>query len=73
LAGLDYSNAEAFTGSGTLSNGMNLSSGSAFGTNQNIYINVSGSVTTEQDLVQAVRQGLLQGQSSGYGLLLQEI
>ena len=46
---------------------------SSSGSTQNIYVNIGGSVTSEQDLVQTIRQGLLQGQSSGYGLLLQEI
>jgi hypothetical protein len=46
---------------------------SSSGGTTNINLAVYGSVTSEQDLVQTIRQGLLQGQSSGYGLLLQEI
>ena len=61
--------------SSTFDNGMSLLSDafSSSGSTQNIYVNIGGSVTSEQDLVQTIRQGLLQGQSSGYGLLLQEI
>lgn len=70
--GLDYS---SIFRSSTLDNGMSLMSDafSGSGGSQTIVVNVSGSVTSEQDLVQTIRQGLLQGQSSGYGLLLQEI
>jgi hypothetical protein len=61
--------------SSTLDNGMSLMSDafSSSGGTTNINLAVYGSVTSEQDLVQTIRQGLLQGQSSGYGLLLQEI
>ena len=70
--GIDYS--KIFRSS-TLDNGMSLMSDtmSNSGGSQTIVVNVAGSVTSEQDLVQTIRQGLLQGQSSGFGLLLQEI
>jgi len=70
--GIDYS--KIFRSS-TLDNGMSLMSDqmSNSGSTTNINLSVYGSVTSEQDLVQTIRQGLLQGQSSGYGLLLQEI
>lgn len=68
--GLDYS--RIF--SSTLDNSMGLMSGAMSNSNSpTINLAVYGSVTSEQDLVQTIRQGLLQGQSSGYGLLLQEI
>jgi hypothetical protein len=60
--------------SSTFDNGMDLMSDTRSNSNSpTINLAVYGSVTTEQDLVQTIRQGLLQGQSSGYGLLLQEI
>jgi hypothetical protein len=70
--GIDYSR---LFSSSTLDNGMSLMSDafSSSGGTTNINLAVYGSVTSEQDLVQTIRQGLLQGQSSGYGLLLQEI
>ena len=69
--GIDYS--KIFRSS-TFDNGMDLMSGAMSNSNSpTINLAVYGSVTTEQDLVQTIRQGLLQGQSSGYGLLLQEI
>jgi hypothetical protein len=65
--------------------GMNLKSptldnaksmvGSGFnsGGNQTINVTVNGSVTTEQDLVQTIRTGLLTAQQNGQGLTLQAI
>jgi len=39
----------------------------------NVTLNVAGSVTTEDDLVQVVRNGLLYGQGNGYSINLQAI
>jgi hypothetical protein len=39
----------------------------------NITVNIAGSVTAEDDLVQAIRQGLLYGQGNGDTLTLQAI
>jgi hypothetical protein len=41
--------------------------------NTNITVNVAGSVTSENDLVAAIRNGLLRGQSNGQTLTLQAI
>jgi hypothetical protein len=70
--GIDYS--KIFRSS-TLDNGMSLMSDqmSNSGGTTNINLTVNGSVTSEQDLVQTIRQGLLQGQSSGYSLVLETI
>ena len=43
------------------------------GTATNVYLTVNGSVSTEQDLVQTVRNGLLAAQTNGQGLTLQAI
>lgn len=48
------------------------SSSSATGTT-NVYLTVQGSVTSENDLVQSVRQGLLRGQVNGQSLTLAAI
>ena len=39
----------------------------------NVYVTVNGSVTTENDLVQTVRNGLLRGQSNGQTLTLEAV
>jgi hypothetical protein len=56
---------------------MNTASGGGFQNsmagNTNITVNVAGSVTAEDDLVQAIRQGLLYGQGNGDTLTLQAI
>jgi hypothetical protein len=39
----------------------------------NVTVNVSGSVTSEQDLVETIRNGLLAGQTNGYSINLQAI
>lgn len=49
--------------------GGNLMAGSTV----NVTVNVSGSVTAEQDLVQTIREGLLYGQGNGDSITLQAI
>jgi hypothetical protein len=63
----------AFTSSSTLNSAQSM--GTPFGQSgaTNVTINVQGSVTTEQDLVQTVRNGLLAGQYNGKQILLQAI
>ena len=63
----------AFTASSTLNNAQSM--GTPFGqaSATNVTVNVQGSVTSEQDLVQAVRNGLLAGQYNGKQILLQAI
>ena len=61
-----------FVGSSTIDNAKGLT-GSSSGTASNITINVAGSVTTENDLVQTVRSGLLRGQYNGQSLTLEAI
>ena len=61
-----------FVGSSTIDNAKGLT-GSSSGTASNITINVAGSVTSEQDLVQTIRSGLLRGQYNGQALALELI
>ena len=39
----------------------------------NVTVNVQGNVTTQQDLVQDIRTGLLAAQQNGQGLTLQAV
>jgi hypothetical protein len=65
---------QAFQGSSTLDGAKGLMGSSMSGSSSpNITINVAGSVTTENDLVQTVRNGLLAGQTNGQSLTLQAI
>lgn len=61
--------------SSTISNAKDLSSGGNLmaGGSVNVTVNVSGSVTSEQDLVSAVRNGLLATQYNGNSLTLQAV
>jgi hypothetical protein len=56
---------------GSTMNSSGISSGTSNSTN--IVINVAGSVTSEQDLVQTVRNGLLNAQYNGNAITLQAI
>ena len=47
-----------------------VASGGSSGSGANIVVNVTGSVTTEGDLVENIRQGLLRSQQSGNQLVL---
>ena len=58
----------------TSSAGSNIGGGNLMaGSTVNVTLNVAGSVTTEQDLVQTVRNGLLASQYNGNQLLLEAI
>ena len=71
---MDYDERFRFMGSSTLDTAKGLMGSSMSGsTAPNITINVAGSVTTENDLVQTVRNGLLAGQTNGQSLTLQAI
>ena len=65
----------ALTNSNTLSTASSLSSGGNLmaGGSVNVTVNVSGSVTSEQDLVTAVRNGLLATQYNGNAINLQAV
>ena len=71
-ASMDYDERFRFRNSMTMDNAKGIV-GSGSSVPANITINVSGSVTTEQDLVQTVRNGLLAAQTNGQGLTLQAI
>jgi hypothetical protein len=60
--------------SGTMDNAKGLMAGGmSSGSNTTVNVTVNGSVTSENDLVQRIRQGLLAGQTNGQTLTLQEI
>jgi len=61
-----------YVGSSTLNNASSIS-GSSSGTQMTVNLTVNGSVSTEQDLVSAVRNGLLATQTNGNTLTLQAI
>jgi hypothetical protein len=65
LMGLTSASSTVAT-AGSISGGGNLMAGG----NVNVTVNVSGSVTSEQDLVSAVRNGLLQTQYNGNPITL---
>jgi hypothetical protein len=73
-AGLNYSELFKFQ-SNTMNNAGSLIAGgmSNSGGATTVNVTVNGSVSTEQDLVQTIRQGLLRGQTNGYSLALQAI
>ena len=59
---------------GTVATASTMNSGNLMaGGSTNITVNVSGSVTSEQDLVQSIRTGLLRGQYNGDAITLQAI
>ena len=62
---------QQFSGTGDVA-GMEafVASGGSSGTGANIVVNVAGSVTSEGDLVENIRQGLLKSQQSGNQLVL---
>lgn len=71
---IDYDERFRFMGSSTLNTAKSMmGSGMSNSTAPVININVAGSVTTENDLVQTVRNGLLAAQTNGQGLTLQAI
>jgi hypothetical protein len=74
-ATMDYDERFRFRNSATMDNSKSMmgSGLSSSGNSTNITVNVSGSVTSEQDLVSSIRQGLLAGQTNGNTLTLQAI
>jgi hypothetical protein len=75
LGSQDYDEKFRFMGSNTLNTAKSMMAGgiSSSSAAPVINITVAGSVTTEQDLVQTVRNGLLAAQTNGQGLTLQAI
>jgi hypothetical protein len=63
---------QAFNSS-TMNTASGISSGNLMAGGANVVVNVAGNVTTEQDLVTAVRNGLLANQYNGSGLTLQVV
>jgi hypothetical protein len=73
-ASRDYDERFRFMGSSTLDTAKSImGSGMSSSASTNVYVTVNGSVTTENDLVQTVRNGLLAAQTNGQGLTLQAI
>lgn len=71
----NYDERFKFMGSSTLDTAKSMmgSGMSNSGASTNVYLTVNGSVSTEQDLVSAVRNGLLATQTNGNSLTLQAI
>jgi len=61
-----------FAGSSTISNAASMGTGGSSGA-VTVNLTVNGSVTTEQDLVQTIRNQLLAGQYNGKQIILQAI
>jgi hypothetical protein len=74
-AQMDYDERFRFRNSMTMDNSKGLmgSGGNNPSGNTNVVVNVQGNVTTQQDLVQSIRNGLLAGQYNGQTLTLEAI
>jgi hypothetical protein len=74
-ATMDYDERFRFRNSMTMDNSKGLmgSGGNNPSGNTNVVVNVQGNVTTQQDLVQSIRNGLLAGQYNGQTLTLEAI
>jgi hypothetical protein len=72
---MDYDERFRFRNSMTMDNSKGLmgSGGNNPSGNQTINVNVNGSIQTQEDIVEAIRQGLLAGQTNGKTLTLQAI
>jgi hypothetical protein len=69
---MDYDERFRFQRSGTLDNSKGIV-GSGGNNPVQVIVNVQGNVQTQEDMVQAIRQGLLAGQTNGQTLTLQAI
>ncbi len=69
----DYDERFRFMGSSTMDNASSIVGSGTATSSPTINITVQGSVTSEQDLVQTVRNGLLNTQYNGNSLILQAI
>jgi hypothetical protein len=70
---LDYDERSKFR-SMTMANASSIAGNqNSGGGNTNVVVNVQGNVTTQQDLVQSIRNGLLAGQYNGQTLTLEAI
>ena len=56
-----------------MANASSIAGSGMSASSPNITINVAGSVTSENDLVQTVRTGLLRGQYNGQSITLEAI
>jgi hypothetical protein len=74
-AQMDYDERFRFRNSITMDNSKGLmgSGGNNPSGNTNVVVNVQGNVTTQQDLVQSIRNGLLAGQYNGNSINLEAI
>jgi hypothetical protein len=70
---MDYDEKFRFMGSSTMNNASSIVGSGTATSSPTINITVQGSVTSEQDLVQTVRNGLLNTQYNGNSLILQAI
>jgi hypothetical protein len=70
---VDYDERFRFMGSSTMNNASSIVGSGTATSSPTINITVQGSVTSEQDLVQTVRNGLLNTQYNGNSLILQAI
>jgi hypothetical protein len=70
---MDYDERFRFMGSSTMDNAKSLVASGSSTAAPVINLTVNGSVTTENDLVQTIRTGLLAAQQNGQGLTLQAI
>jgi hypothetical protein len=70
---LDYDERFRFRNSSTMDNAKGIVGSSMANTAPTIIVNVAGTVTAEEDLVQVVRAGLLRGQYNGQSITLEAI
>jgi hypothetical protein len=70
---LDYDERFRFMGSSTMNNASSIVGSGTATSSPTIIVNVAGTVTAEEDLVQVVRNGLLRGQYNGQSITLEAI
>jgi hypothetical protein len=70
---MDYDERFRFMGSSTMDNAKGIVGSGNANSSPTIIVNVAGSVTAEQDLVQTVRNGLLNAQYNGNQITLEAI
>jgi hypothetical protein len=70
---LDYDERFRFRNSSTMDNAKGIVGSGNANSSPTIIVNVAGTVTAEEDLVQVVRNGLLRGQYNGQSITLEAI
>jgi hypothetical protein len=70
---MDYDERFRFMGSSTMNNASSIVGSGTATSSPTIIVNVAGTVTAEEDLVQVVRNGLLRGQYNGQSITLEAI